>query len=87
MINPHGMDPQTMLRFIKTLGAWPGKVLVIACEPGRLEEMGFGLSEQVRAAVERAVELVVETIEELRRDACRGGRVTRCTSCRSPARS
>ena len=25
MINPHAMDPQTVLRFVKTLGAWPGQ--------------------------------------------------------------
>ena len=26
---------------------WPGRVVVIACEPAEVEEMGFGLSEQV----------------------------------------
>jgi hydrogenase maturation protease len=65
-INPHGMDPQTVLRFVKSIGAWPGRVMVIACEPEDVTELGFGLSEQVQAAVERAVELVDETIEELR---------------------
>src|SRR5579875_1158069 len=33
VINPHGMDPQTVLRFLKGAGAWPGRVVVIACEP------------------------------------------------------
>ncbi len=65
-INPHGMDPQTVLRFVKSIGAWPGRVIVIACEPVDVEELGFGLSEQVQAAVDRAVELVHETIAELR---------------------
>jgi hydrogenase maturation protease len=69
MINPHAMDPQTVLRFVKTLGAWPGKVVVIACEPAVVEEMGLGLSNQVAAAVESAVALVVETIDELCTDA------------------
>lgn len=69
VINPHGMDPQEMLRFVKSVGAWPGKVLVLACEPGDVEEPGWGLSEQVEDAVERAVELVVETVAELRTDA------------------
>jgi hydrogenase maturation protease len=69
VLNPHGMDPQTVLRFVKTLGAWPGKVMVIACEPAVVEDMGFGLSIQVAAAVEGAVELVLETVEELRSDA------------------
>jgi hydrogenase maturation protease len=69
VLNPHGMDPQTVLRFVKTLGAWPGKVLVVACEPAAVGEMGFGLSEQVERAVDGAVELVVETIGELQSDA------------------
>jgi hydrogenase maturation protease len=69
VLNPHGMDPQTVLRFVKTLGAWPGKVVVIACEPAVVEEMGLGLSDQVAAAVDSAVALVVETIDELCTDA------------------
>jgi hydrogenase maturation protease len=68
-INPHGMDPQTVLRFVKSLGAWPGKVMVIACEPGQVEDMGFGLTEEVASAIDAAVALVLETIEELRSDA------------------
>src|SRR4029079_6466804 len=38
-INPHGMDPQTVLRFVKSVGAWPGRVMVIACEPTEVGEM------------------------------------------------
>ena len=64
-INPHSMDPQTMLRFVKSVGAWPGRVVVIACEPAEVGELGFGLSEQVQAAVERALDLVAETVGEL----------------------
>ena len=69
VINPHGMDPQTVLRFVKTLGAWPGKVLVVACEPARVEEMGIGLSDEVEQAVDGAVDLVVGTIRDLQADA------------------
>jgi hydrogenase maturation protease len=69
VINPHGMDPQTVLRFVKSLGAWPGKVVVVACEPAEVEDMGFGLSDQVAAAVDGAVDLVLETVERLRSDA------------------
>jgi hydrogenase maturation protease len=68
VLNPHGMDPQTVLRFVKTLGAWPGKVLVVACEPAVVEEMGTKLSDEVLGAVDRAVDLVLATIEELRHD-------------------
>jgi hydrogenase maturation protease len=69
VINPHGMDPQTVLRFVKTVGAWPGKVVVVACEPAQVEEMGLGLSDEVARAVDGAVALVVQTIEELQADA------------------
>ena len=69
VLNPHGMDPQTVLRFVKTLGAWPGKVVVVACEPAVVEEMGLGLSDEVTRAVDGAVDLVLKTVEELRTDA------------------
>jgi hydrogenase maturation protease len=64
-INPHGMDPQTVLRFVKAVGGWPGKVIVIACEPTVVEEMGIGLTESVEGAVDRAVELVEQTVAEV----------------------
>ncbi len=71
LINPHSMDPQTVLRFVKSAGAWPGTVVVIACEPADVEEMGWGLSEEVSGAVDRAVALVFETVEELRQEHAR----------------
>ena len=42
---------------------------VIACEPAVVEDVGLGLTPPVEAAVERAIELVLETIAELRTDA------------------
>ena len=66
MIDPHGMDPQTVLRFVKAVGGWPGKVVVVACEPTTVEEMGIGLTDAVAQSVERAVDVVLETVEELR---------------------
>ncbi len=69
VINPHGMDPQTVLRFVKTVGGWPGKVVVVACEPADVEEMGMELSPEVAGAIEGAVSLVLEQIAELQTDA------------------
>ncbi len=66
VVNPHGMDPHTVLRFVKTVGGWPGRVVVVACEPAVVEEHGLGMSPEVEAAVERGVKLVQETVEELR---------------------
>jgi hydrogenase maturation protease len=68
-IDPHSMDPMTMLRFVRAIGGWPGRVQVIACEPAVVEEVGLGLTPAVEAAVERAMALVLETIAELRTDA------------------
>lgn len=65
MIDPHGMDPQTVLRFVKYTGGWPGRVFVVACEPEVVEDVGFGLSEPVKASVSRAVDVVLETVGEL----------------------
>jgi hydrogenase maturation protease len=66
VIDPHGMDPRTVLRFVNAVGGWPGRVVVIACEPAVVEEMGMGLSERVAGSVERAVEIVLETVGRLR---------------------
>jgi hydrogenase maturation protease len=68
-INPHGMDPATMLRFVNAIGGFSGKVVVIGCEPGEVDDVGLGLTPPVEAAVERALTLVGETIDQLRTDA------------------
>ena len=58
-----------MLRFVRVIGGWPGRVQVIACEPAEVDDVGVGLTSAVEAAVDRAIVLVLETIEELRDDA------------------
>jgi hydrogenase maturation protease len=69
VIDPHAMDPASVLRFVKAVGGWPGRVIVIACEPGVVDEMGIGLTDVIGAAVDDAVELVLTTIGGLRGDA------------------
>ena len=64
MLDPHGMDPETVLRFVKYTGGWPGKVFVVACEPEVVEDVGFGLSDSVKGSLARAADVVVETIGE-----------------------
>jgi hydrogenase maturation protease len=66
MLNPHGMDPETVLRFVKYVGGWPGRVMVVACEPETVEDVGLGLSDSVKASVAKAAEVVLQTIDELR---------------------
>jgi hydrogenase maturation protease len=69
VINPHGMDPQTVLRFVAAIGGFSGRVVVIGCEPGEVDDVGVGLTPAIEGAVERALEVVSETLEELRTDA------------------
>jgi hydrogenase maturation protease len=71
MIDPHAMDPQTVLRFVRAVSGWPGSVVVIACEPVEVEDYGMGLSPEVAGAVPRAVDLVIETLGDLRAKAQR----------------
>jgi hydrogenase maturation protease len=73
VINPHGMDPQTVLRFVGAIGGFSGRVVVIGCEPGEVDEVGMGLTPAVADVVERALELVGETLDELRTDAAYRG--------------
>ncbi len=69
VIDPHGMDPQTVLRFVKAVGGWPGKVVIVACEPSSVGEVNWGLSKPVEDAVDRAVAVVLEQVQELGKDA------------------
>ena len=68
-INPHSMDPATVLRFVRAVGGWSGKVVIVACEPGEVEDLGIGLSPALEAAVDQAIALIDETIAELQTDA------------------
>jgi Ni,Fe-hydrogenase maturation factor len=69
-LEPHAMDPARVLHLARSLGAELPPVRLIACEPGVLEPAEGGdllvaLSEPVRAAVEPAIELVLEVVAEL----------------------
>ena len=84
MLDPHGMDPQTVLRFVKYVGGWPGRVFVVACEPEVVEDVGFGLSDPVSGALSPRRR---RRARDGRRAAGRPGAARRCMSCRSPPRS
>jgi hydrogenase maturation protease len=49
---------------VSDLGGRLGRVLIVGCQPARLEE-GIGLSEPVAAAVDKAVEAVEELVAEM----------------------
>ena len=67
-IDPHGADPATVLRFVKSIGSWPAKVLIVACEPETIDDFEIGLSEPVNAAIDKAVEMVEDIIKEIYAD-------------------
>jgi hydrogenase maturation protease len=64
-IDPHGADPATVLRFVKSIGSWPAKVLIVACEPETVEDFEIGLSGPVSAAIDNAAEMVENIIKEI----------------------
>ena len=62
VIDPHGMDPQTVLRFVKTVGGWPGKVVSSPASRRRSRRWARACREPVEDAVDRAVGLVLEQV-------------------------
>ncbi|MBM4796737.1 hydrogenase maturation protease [Streptomyces sioyaensis] len=65
-LDGHHMTPDTVLALLDTLSAGtdsrrPDRVLVVGCEPADAAE-GIGLSEPVAAAVDEAVELILQLV-------------------------
>lgn len=62
----HNLDPLRVMRLVKYLGGHLQGVTVVGCEPTTREgeEMEFGLSAPVAAAIERAVALVQRLVAE-----------------------
>lgn len=63
LFDPHSMTPDTVFDLLARAGDRVGRALVVACEPRSVEE-GIGLTSPVEAAVEGAVALVRNLIEE-----------------------
>lgn len=63
-VEAHSMSPAVVLGMVAGLGATVGRVLIVGCQPGVVDE-GIGLSEPVAAAVEVGVEMVMDVLEEL----------------------
>jgi hydrogenase maturation protease len=63
LFNGHGMQPEVVLGVLDMLGAEPGRILVVACEPASAEP-GMNLSAPVEAAVAEAVALVTRLVTE-----------------------
>src|SRR5919199_3550082 len=69
-LEPHAMDPLSVLRAARRLGAAPGRTLIVGCEPltrmtGEEPDVVMELSPPVAAAVDEAVALVESLLGEL----------------------
>jgi hydrogenase maturation protease len=69
-IDPHAMNPLSVLRAAKTMGAEFRKVLLIGCEPSpeNMDPDGpgyIGLSDPVRSVLDEAVNLVERVVAQL----------------------
>jgi len=64
-LDAHGMDPAAVLNLLGVLGGHVDRLLVVGCEPAVADE-GMTLSAPVEAAIEPAVALVQDLINEHR---------------------
>lgn len=65
LVEMHSMNPLSALQVVESMGATPGRILVVGCEPAELgseEEGKLGLSEAVQAAVDEAVALIERVV-------------------------
>ncbi len=61
VLDAHGMQPDVVLGLVAQLGAEPGRVILVGCEPAVLDE-GMALSPVVAAMVDPAVRVVVDLV-------------------------
>lgn len=64
-MDAHTMNPEAVLGMLDNLGGHVRRVLVVGCQPAVISET-IGLSSRVAGAVEQAVRVVDELLDELR---------------------
>ncbi|MDB6066427.1 MAG: hydrogenase maturation protease [Pedosphaera sp.] len=66
-MDAHSLNPVGVLQMVKALGGKPGRLYLVGCEPAVLEaeDGNMALSEKVRAAVPKAVEMIQSLCNEL----------------------
>ena len=70
LVDAHTMDPVKVLRLAKSMGAQPGRILLVGCEPGELgdDDGRMGISQPVEIAVLQACKTVRSLVDQLRED-------------------
>jgi hydrogenase maturation protease len=78
VVEPHAMNPVTVLRSVQAMGGTTPRVLLVGCEPETFgpEEGALGLSASVGNAVDRAVSLVGSLVHDIRAGRWPGGHTT-----------
>ena len=66
IVDAHALNPVSALHMARALGGPKGRILLVGCEPARLEsEDGhLGLSQPVQAAVARAVAMIASLVQD-----------------------
>ncbi len=64
VVDAHDMNPGAVLATLGRLGGEVGRVLVLGCQPADVTE-GIGLSAPVEAALDRAVEVCHELLDDI----------------------
>jgi hydrogenase maturation protease len=66
-MEPHAMNPMSVLRMAAAMGGMPKRVLLVGCEPATLggEEGQMGLSVSVAGAIDEAMKVVMRLIERI----------------------
>ncbi len=68
VLEAHAMDPVRVIRTAVAMGAHPGRVLIVGCEPGTFgsdAEPAMGLSPPVEAAIDEAIRMVLSLVDQL----------------------
>ncbi|HMG03989.1 MAG TPA: hydrogenase maturation protease [Chthoniobacterales bacterium] len=67
VVNAHSMNPVRVLQMVRSMGGKPGRLYLVGCEPAVLEpeEGAMGLSETLRAAVPKALEMIESLVHDL----------------------
>lgn len=68
-LDPHAFGPMQVLAMLQTLEHQPRRLIIVGCEPAILETDELGLSPEVQAAIEPAVELIERLVEDFRSEA------------------
>jgi hydrogenase maturation protease len=69
----HLANPDRVLSMAKTMGALPGRIRIVGCQPAEVDELGQGLSPAVERTLDLAAAMVRRIVESWLREPVRAG--------------